>query len=248
MTYEYFASLYDRLMKEAPYEKWMDFFAKGISRFLPETKDVLDLACGTGEVSVRLYERGFTVTGVDVSEEMLAIAHNKAESKGFTIPFFQQDMRNLESIGPFDVVISFCDSLNYLQTEEDVYKTFQSVFDVLQPNGLFLFDVHSVGKIREFIGNTFADNDDEISYIWNSFPGEASNSVEHELTFFVYDHHTGLYERYDELHKQRTFTIEQYVQWLEETGFVVREVSGDFADQMVTEQTERIFFTAQKPK
>ncbi|WAA10354.1 class I SAM-dependent DNA methyltransferase [Fervidibacillus albus] len=248
MTYEYFASLYDRLMNEAPYDEWVDFFSEGVERLYPKARNVLDLACGTGEISVRLYERGLAVTGVDLSDEMLSVANAKAESYGFSIPFFQQDMRGLEGLGPFDVVVSFCDSLNYLESDQDVRQTFQSVFDVLHPNGLFLFDVHSVGKMDDFVGKTFASNEEEIAYIWNSFQGEKEHSVEHELTFFVRDSNTGLYERFDELHRQRTFPVEQYVRWLKETGFIVRKVSGDFTDQMVTDRTERVFFTVQKPK
>ena len=85
---------------------------------------LLDLACGTGELSVRFAKQGFNVTGVDLSSDMLSVARAKAEDLGLRIPFFEQDMAELDGLGSFDMIGIFCDSLNYLQTEEKVVSTF----------------------------------------------------------------------------------------------------------------------------
>ncbi|HEY9576934.1 MAG TPA: class I SAM-dependent methyltransferase, partial [Pseudobacillus sp.] len=105
MTYERFARVYDFLMEDAPYEKWLDFFQRHVSK-LPG-RNVLDLACGTGELTWRLAEAGWNVTGVDLSDSMLFAARQKAEAKKLSIPLFQQDMRDLEGLGQFDAITIF---------------------------------------------------------------------------------------------------------------------------------------------
>ena len=110
---------------------------------------------------------------------------------------------------------------------------------------MFLFDVHSTHKIDHvFQSQTFADAAEDISLIWNAFPGEAANSVEHELTFFIRTEN-GLYERFDELHQQRTFPPDLYKKWLNEAGFI-EAVTADFTNDAPTNESERIFFKAKK--
>ncbi|MEH7093792.1 class I SAM-dependent DNA methyltransferase [Neobacillus vireti] len=247
MSYEQFAYLYDELMKDAPYDQWVSFVKNMLVKYEIEATSLLDLACGTGELSVRFAKQGLDVTGVDLSEDMLSVAQVKAEAAGVKIPFFQQDMANLEGQGQFDVIGIFCDSLNYLQTEEDVLSTFLNVHQHLHDHGIFIFDVHSIYKMTDvFINQTFALNEDKISYIWNSFPGDDPNSVEHELSFFVLDERTGKYDRIDELHYQRTYSIDQYSDWLDTAGFQLLEMSADFEQFEPMKESERIFFVAKK--
>jgi hypothetical protein len=97
-----------------------------------------------------------------------------------------------------------------------------------------------------FINQTYTLNDEHIAYIWNSFPGEFPDSVEHELSFFVQDPKDGKYNRIDEFHEQRTFSIELYSSWLEEAGFEILEISADFNKVPPQQDSERIFFAARK--
>lgn len=247
MSYEHFAYLYDELMKDAPYDEWVQFVKEKMVKHKGSSVSLLDLACGTGELSIRFAKEGFRVTGVDLSEDMLAVARAKSEDAGLKIPFFQQNMADLEGQGEFDIIGIFCDSLNYLQTEEEVNATFASVFEHLDSNGLFIFDVHSIYKVTNvFIHQTFALNEENISYIWNSFPGKYPNSVEHELSFFVLDDQTGKYDRFDELHYQRTYTVKQYTKWLNAAGFDLLEVTADFENIEPKSDSERILFVAKK--
>jgi ubiquinone/menaquinone biosynthesis C-methylase UbiE len=249
MSYEHFAYLYDELMKDAPYEEWVEFVQKKVNLYDVPGDQLLDLGCGTGELSIRLAKVGFSVTGVDLSEDMLAVAHAKAEEAGVKIPFFEQNMADLEGQGDFNIITIFCDSLNYLPSEEDVFQTFSNVFQHLTDQGIFMFDVHSLYKMNQvFINQTYALNEDHIAYIWNSFPGEKANSVEHELSFFVLDEAAGKYDRYDELHFQQTFPIKQYSSWLEYAGFEVLEVTADFNSTEPEPNSERIFFVARKKR
>lgn len=244
MSYQQFAYFYDQLMEEAPYELWISYLKQKINQYGITGRRILDVACGTGSISIPLAKEGFEVTGVDLSTEMLAVAQMKANEEGLTIPFYHQNMVEMAGFDPFDCIVVFCDSLNYLYTEEQVKKTFENIYSLLKSNGLLLFDVHSLHKINEvFVGNTFGSNDDELSFIWHCFAGEAENSVEHELTFFskVNDY----YQRFDECHIQRTFSQAEYTKWLKEAKFIVHEVT-DFDQKPVNDETERIFFVCQK--
>lgn len=247
MSYGKFAYLYDQLMEDAPYDSWVELIIQKVEKFSVTGKKLLDLACGTGQLSIRLGKQGYDVTGVDLSGDMLAVAQVKAEQNGLRIPFYQQNMAELEGFGEFDIIGIFCDSLNYLETESEVKATFQRVHGHLKDDGLFIFDVHSIYKMMQiFMNQTFAENDEEISYIWHSYQGEYPNSVEHELSFFVLEEATGKYDRYDELHFQRTYPVESYEGWLRECGFELLEVSADFEDAAPGSQAERIFFICRK--
>jgi SAM-dependent methyltransferase len=247
MSYERFAYLYDELMRDVPYENWVHFVKEKIEKYGVNGKSMLDLACGTGELSVRFAKEGIHVTGVDLSSDMLSVARTKSENKGLSVPLYQQDMSQLEGLGQFDVIGVFCDSLNYLPSEEAVIQTFLNIYHHLKTNGIIVFDVHSLYKMNHiFMDETFTLNEDHLSYIWDCFPGEYPNSVEHELSFFVLDEQSGKYDRFDELHYQRTFSIEQYSDWLKQVGFSILEINADFETKAPKEDSERIFFIATK--
>ncbi|WP_430534270.1 class I SAM-dependent methyltransferase [Listeria rocourtiae] len=243
MSYEYFPNFYDALMDEELYDSWFSF----ATPYLPEVGGkVLDVACGTAELAVRLAKRGFEVTGIDLSEEMLSVASEKALQEEVSLLLLQQDMSQMEQLGTFDLVTCFCDSLNYLETEEQVCGAFHSIYSNLKADGVFLFDVHSVYKIDVlFKDYSYGDSDEEISCIWNSFEGEYPHSVEHELTFFKQDQ-DGSYNRYDELHKERTFPVDWYKKAITAAGFRKIKICADFTDFEPTETSERIFFICEK--
>ncbi|WP_408006858.1 class I SAM-dependent DNA methyltransferase [Pseudalkalibacillus sp. A8] len=247
MSYQHFAGLYDRLMEDAPYDMWVSFVNNAIESYSNgPASSLLDIGCGTGEISTRLAQIGYHVTGIDLSEEMLAVARGKAEQNGLEIPFYQQDMRDLNGFTDQDIAVIFCDSLNYLRTTEDVKTTFQAVFKSMRNDGLLLFDVHTLYKIGEvFSEHTFALNDEEISYIWECHPGEEEGSVYHDLSFFL---HIGdaVYRRYDENHFQKTYSIETYTSILNEAGFEILALTADFTDRTPVETSERVFFVARK--
>lgn len=247
MIYQGFAYIYDRLMKDAPYDQWVNFIEKTISKYHQGAKRLLDVGCGTGEIAVSLAKKDLAVTGVDLSEDMLTVAQSKADKEKVNILFLQQDMRELAGFPEsFDIATICCDSLNYLETEKDVLATFHAVYDQLTDQGLLVFDVHSIHKIDNVFANeTFADQDDEVSFIWNSYLGDEPNSIEHDMTFFV--RRDELYERYDEVHYQRTYSIEEYKTLLASASFEVLQICGDFEfNKSPASTAERIFFVCKK--
>ncbi|UQZ76731.1 SAM-dependent methyltransferase [Niallia circulans] len=247
MSYEQFAYLYDRLMNDVPYEKWIQLIKKAAADYKVNGANLLDLACGTGELSIRLAQTGYNVTGIDLSEDMLSVAQAKTMEAGESVFYIEQDMSQLEGLPVFDLICICCDSINYLRTEEEVTNTFKSVYAHLDEKGLFIFDVHSLYKMNQlFINQTYTVNDEDLSLIWQCYEGEYPNSVEHDLSFFELDEASGMYRRYDELHFQRTYSVDQYSEWLEQTGFTLLKVEADFSQEILDEKAERIFFYCKK--
>ncbi|MEH7399829.1 class I SAM-dependent methyltransferase [Gottfriedia acidiceleris] len=246
MTYNRFAYLYDQLMNDVPYERWVQFLKDAFQKYEMLQPSILDIGCGTGTLPISLAKLNYSISGVDLSEEMLSVAMAKAEIEKVNIPFFQQNMVELEGFDQLDCVTIFCDSLNYLETEDQVKQTFIRVNESLKDNGLFLFDVHSPYKIEEIFGEeTFFIDDAELSLVWSCTQGEHPLSVEHDLVFFMKEENRDLYERFEEYHNQRTFPINTYKSLLNQTGFEVKEIIADF-DEDVDDTSERIFFIAMK--
>lgn len=245
-SYSKMAAIYDRLMTDAPYEQWVNWIEGQVS-YYGNGKQLLDVGCGTGEIAVRLAKKAFNVTGIDLSPDMLAVANAKCDKLEFKQPYFvQQDMRQLHLDEIFDVAVSLCDSLNYLDSQKDLEQTFKKVYHQLKPGGLFLFDCHSTCKIDQFFaGHQFSAVEEDIAYIWDCFAGDEPHSVDHELTFFVENAH-GTYDRFDEHHYQRTYSVETYRHLLNKAGFELVEITSDFTNKKPKDDSERLFFTTRK--
>ncbi|WP_096434561.1 class I SAM-dependent DNA methyltransferase [Alteribacter populi] len=242
MTYQHFAYIYDRLMTDAPYESWVSYAQER----LPKGTTIVDVACGTGTFTLKMAQEGYNISGVDLSEEMLSVAKHKADEAKENITFVRQDMQQLSGFQNIDAVTVFCDGMNYLMEEDQVRLTFEAIAAILSDDGVLLFDVHSPYKMdTDFDYKVYAENDEDVSYIWFAQPGELENSVEHELTFFI-KNEVGIYERVDEAHSQRTFDSSVYASILDDCGFEIVEISAAFGEKAPIHQTDRIFFYAKK--
>lgn len=245
-TYETFAAVYDEIMDDSLYDQWTDFSL----RHLPKNaKTILELACGTGVQAVRFAQAGYDVTGLDLSYEMLELAQKRAEIAGVMLELAQADMMALEGVGDFDAVTCYSDSLCYMENEAAVLRVFEGVHSVLNHGGVFIFDVHSIYQMEEvFAGYSYHENYEEFAFVWDTYKGEHEYSVVHELTFFVKDEN-GEPERFirrDEVHEERTYPIETYVDLLKQAGFGSVEIFADFEDKLPTETSQRWFFKAVK--
>lgn len=244
MSYQTFAQVYDAIMDDSLYEDWLSFVQQEIKN---EGQSLLELACGTGALAVTLKEAGFDVTGLDLSENMLSLANERALKKGLKLPLLKGNMLDLSEIGHYKVVTCFSDSICYMPDDEAVLKVFQEVFSILENGGTFLFDVHSTYQIDEiFPGYMYNDQSEEISFLWTSYEGENPHSIEHDLTFYVLNAETSLYERFDERHYERTYPIEDFLTMLKVAGFSRVKVTTDFGRAAVTKESTRWFFTCEK--
>ncbi|KEO85161.1 class I SAM-dependent DNA methyltransferase [Tumebacillus flagellatus] len=245
-AYGEFAEYYDLLMQDAPYERWMTFLEEAMARLDLKPRHIADLGCGTGKLTLELFQRGYTVTGVDLSEEMLMIAQSKLERPSPKLRFLCQDLRELVLPEPVELAVSFCDSLSYIVEEEDLRATFARVRQNLKPGGCFLFDVHSIYKLQEKLGNNvFYEDNEEVTYLWQSRYDDQRQQVEYDITFFALeDADEELYRRFHEFHVQRAYEVDVLRGLLNDCGFTTVEVYADFGWDVPTKTAERLFFVA----
>lgn len=240
-SYEEFARVYDSVMDEELYDLWFEFSQR---HFPAKTQNIMELACGTGILSIRFSQAGYEVTGVDLSEEMLTIADKRARQMGAKITFAAGDMRELSGETTFDVVTCYSDSLCYMSNASEVQRVFDGVYNSLNAEGVFIFDVHSTYQVDSvFPGYSYHENDEDFAFLWDSFVGDYPHSVVHELTFFVKDS-DGKFVRKDEVHQERTYPIKEYLTGLQKFSKV--EVYADFEDKKPEEESLRWFFVCKK--
>lgn len=245
--YGRFAAVYDSLMRSVNYDTWAAYIVSLLAEQNVHPGDfILDCACGTGELSIRLSKLGFLVTGVDRSEEMLEIAQKKARLVGQKIPFVCQDMRALSLHKPVSAVVCACDGVNYLLTKKDVSSFFNSAFAALKPNGALLFDVSSAYKLECVLGGqTYGEDTSECAYLWQNAFDPESRLIEMNLSFFVPDG-AGKYTRFTERHVQRAHTVEELQSVLVKSGFTDCRAYEAFTRIEPNAASERIQFSAGK--
>lgn len=240
-NYGVFARVYDALMDESLFLKWRDYTSKHI----PNTAaNLLELGCGNGELGILLKKMGYDIVGLDLSEEMLAIAQEKQKEAEVDFPLIHGDMRYLSTLGMYEGIISFCDTLCYLPSPEDLTLVFNEVFAHLKKEGIFLFDVFTTEYIEKLDGYSHHDEIPGLVFIWDSYQGLHEHSIEHELSFFE-ELADGNYRRHIEIHEERTYPLDFYLSELKKAGFSKVEVTADF-DQEVGDNNTRWFFKAQK--
>jgi SAM-dependent methyltransferase len=243
MQYQAFAQLYDVLMDNDDYDQWLDNLLTLYERYDFHPNKIIDLGCGTGKLTNKLAQENFIMTGIDLSEEMLAIANEEAFEKNLRVRYLNQDMRTFQYNKTVDAVISICDGINYILTEKDLKKVFSNVYNVLAEGGLFIFDISTAYKLKHIIGNnTYVENHEHFSYVWdNEFDAEHS-ILSFELTIFIQENH--LFERLIEHHQQKAHTVEtlsRLLQQFEVLDILDAETLKDYRDD-----SERIYFIVRK--
>ncbi len=242
-AYTGFAPVYDTFMDNVPYEEWGEWLVEKLKAFGIEDGLVLDLGCGTGKMTRYLASRGYDMTGVDQSDEMLGIARSQPDAG---ILYLEQDMRSFELYGTMRAIVSCCDSLNYILDEADLLQVFRLVNNYLDPGGIFLFDMNTVHKFRDLLGEqTIAENRDDCSFIWDNYYYEEEMVNEYDLTIFVRED-GGLFRKYHETHYEKAYTAETICRLLEEAGLKVEAVYDAYTDDAAGPDSERLCFAARE--
>ncbi len=244
-SYVKFAEVYDVLMQDVPYNEYVAW----VQKFAPSDQysKLLDVGCGTGNLTLKFQKNGYDVSGIDLSVEMLSIASERMLQQGLVIPLYQMSMDELEGFQDYDVVTIPIDSINYLEDEKSVIETLTRIYNALRKGGQLFFDVHSLFKMNEiFLQSPFTYDDGTTFYVWHTEEGQEEHSIYHQITFFLKDGVTGKYERFDEEHYQRTFPVEYYKEWLNQIGFSEIEITADFKNHTPTYDSERILIRAVK--
>src|SRR5690625_2477574 len=166
MAYKQMAYVYDQLMKEAPYDQWLDFTKEAFQQSGNQIKKVADLGCGTGEITTLLAKEGYDMIGIDYSSDMLTYAEQKASAEKLSVQWLHQDLRDLDGLANLDAAISFCDVINYITSEEELAAVFKRVADSLKPGGLFLFYFFLLLHLEQHLTNmTFVEVTVDITVI-----------------------------------------------------------------------------------
>ncbi len=258
-AYRDFARVYDKFMDNIPYTEWgerLDALIRkyGVSKperdaeglLDAERNLVVDLGCGTGTLTEMMYQKGYDLVGVDVSDAMLNIAMEKKEQSGSEILYLQQDMRELELYGTVGTVYCVCDSLNYILEEEELAAVFSLVNNYLFPGGVFIFDFNTDYKYHEVIGDaTIAENREECSFIWENIYDPEEGINEYDLTLFVRQEDE-TFRKYTETHLQRGYSAEQMKRLAEQAGLAVLEITDADTGQAVTDKSQRIYIVARE--
>ena len=243
-AYTGFAEVYDQFMMDVPYEQWRDIIINELKKASVEDGLLLDLGCGTGTLTGMLAQAGYDMIGVDGSEEMLMEAREKTDNPD--ILYLCQDMRAFELYGTVRAVVSTCDTMNYLLTPEDFIQTVRLVNNYLDPGGLFIFDLNTLYKFREVMGNTtIAESGEDASFIWDNYFDEETGRNEYDLTLFI-GREDGLFERQVEVHEEQGYTLEEVKGFLAAGGMeFVRVFDADTGEEP-TDTSERVFFIARE--
>lgn len=243
-SYQGFAHLYDALTFDVDYEKIADFIRSRLQKNGLTNGLVLDLACGTGSLTLALAARGYEMLGADASEDMLAVARQKKGTE--KILFLNQPMEAFELYGTVDAIVCVLDSVNYLTDPAALIKTFRLCANYLNPGGLLIFDVNSEYKFRQVLGReTYTYETENIYYIWENEYDPDTALCRLYLTFFEQTEGC-LYRRIDELHTQRSYSDDALTTALATAGLTLLARYDDYTNNPPGAETQRIVYEAKK--
>ena len=247
MQYKDFAYIYDRLMKpDINYNHVADFIENLFIKYDKNPELIADLACGTGNVTIPLAKRGYEMIGVDISEQMLSVAREKAADEELDILFLNQDIAKLDLYGTCDAFLCMIDGFNYViepKKIEYLLKRIKTCF--LNPGGLLIFDVSTRYKLQNVIGsNTFIHDGEDVFYSWENKYSEKFALSKMYLNFFKKEKN-GSYKRFCEEHLQRGHSECELTDALKKAGFSSVETFDGFSFNKPVKESERVLFVAQ---
>lgn len=237
------AEFYDLLTSDIDYLKYVEFFSAVFEKHSKTAvHNVLDLGCGTGCLTIAMAEKGYDMTGVDTSADMLSVAYGK---KCPGVLWINQDFTELDLFGAYDAAISLLDCINHLLKEEMVEKYIKHMRNFVEPNGLFIFDINSEYKFKNiYKDNVFYSVEDDFTYIWENKFDEANGICEMDLTFFLRE--GDIYKKFDSVNKEKSYSVEFLSKVLESSGFSIEALYADCSFDVPVTDTERIFFVCRR--
>lgn len=252
MIYDIISDAYDKINEDVDYKSWADFIEKIIERNYGAGKPelVLDLGCGTGSMTLELASRGYDMTGVDCSCDMLDIARERAEKMGHgdKILWLLQDMTEFELYGTVDVTVSCLDCVNHLTKSSDLNKCFSLVHNYLIPDGLFIFDINGKYKFENiYAEQCYVMEADGEFLTWQNFYDPKSKLCDFAITLFR-EEGDGTYKRYDEVGLERMYTLKSIKNMLLKCGFEFIGAYSDFDFTDGGDDNERIYIVARCKK
>ena len=245
-AYGALAQSYDRLTNDVDYGAVVDFYFEILSREGLNPKTAVDLACGTGSVTVLLAQRGLRVLGVDMSQDMLCEAWDKAQNLENMPTFICQQLQHLHLPRGVDLAVCALDSLDYITEPADCEEAIRRVYKALNPGGCFIFDVNTPEKLRAMDGQVFLDEDDDVYCVWRGEFDDKTNVCSYAMDLFqLKGNH---WERSFEEHREYAYSAQQLVGYLKQAGFTAIQVYADRRFEAPAPGEQRIYIKARKGK
>jgi SAM-dependent methyltransferase len=228
------------------YSRWADYIEEIFRRYAVKPELVLDLACGTGSLTLELDKRGYDMIGIDISPEMLNRAVEKADLSEVSPLWICQDMRSFELYGTVDIIVCTMDSLNYILDMNDMRDIFRLCGNYINPGGLFIFDLNTPYKFEHvFADNLFYEIRDDVAYLWQNRYDPGNKICDFDLTIFVRE--TGdIYKRLEERQKQRAWSYEEIRSAICGSGLELADVFNALTFEKPSQTTERCFYIGKK--
>ena len=239
--YSRLASIYDYVMRHVDYVHWADYVESLFVRHNETPLRVLDLACGTGTLALELHTRGYDMSGADGCEDMLVVGQEKVRKKGYPVSFYHRNLLDLSDLPVFEGVLCLYDSINYMMTLADFSTALEQVRQVVEPGGLFIFDVCTESNsIRHFRDMTDRDQGDGFSYVRHSYYEDGVQYNRFELRF------DDLRDVVCEVHRQRIYPLAEIETALAESPFTVEGAYGGFGYAPPSELSDRVHFVLRR--
>ena len=227
--YDMLAPFYDELNGDIDYEKWADFLVPRFHSAAIPVREVLDLGCGTGSMTLALARRGYDMVGVDLSPDMLSRARERAyeDEKTRDILFLLQDMRSFELYGTVQAAVCTLDGINHLTCARDLDATLALLHNYIEPQGLLIFDVNAKRKFEEvYADNVYTMESEDAYVVWQNDYREKTGVCDFYITLFKRES-DGRYTRYEECQREKHYSCKTLQRHLEKAGFRLLDVRGD---------------------
>ncbi len=241
--YKSTAELYDLIMDDINYDAYAEYFVKIFEKHMSKKPiSIVDIGCGTGNLTFSLNKLGFDMTGVDNSIEMLSKAKQKDE-KGLL--WINQDMTELDLFGTYDASVSLLDCVNHLENKQAIEKYLNRLHYFVEPEGLIVFDINSIYKFENiYSDNIYYSMEDSLSYIWQNNYDEKTKICRMDIAFFEKENE--FYNRVDVVNFEYAYSCSEIENILQKTGYFLEDVYGDKSFEEPKKYEERIFFVARR--
>ena len=250
--YDVIASVYNKFNTETDYRKWTDYLVNCFTRYSGPAgiRSVLELGCGTGNITIELAKRGYDMTALDSSDEMLSIADHRVREEGLkNILLIRSDMASFELYGTVDCIICCLDGINHLYRKDDILSCFWLVSNYLSDGGLFIFDLNTPYKFKtEYAGHDYIFEDPDTTCLWQNFMSNNDEVCDFMMTVFEKDP-DGPEDRWirkDGMIRERAYGLRSIKNALEKNKLEIINISEDLDFTPVSSKAKRWFITARK--
>ena len=243
-AYKNLAVSYDRLTNDVDYAAVVTFYEQILHSEGVRPRTAVDLACGTGSVSALLAKRGLSVIGVDMSEDMLSIAYEKTRDLKSPPMFVCQKLQQLQLPRGVDLAVCALDSLDYITNPDDCAEAIRRVYKVLNPGGVFIFDVNTPEKLRAMDGQVWLDEDEDVYCVWRGEFDDATNICSYGMDLF--QRNGNVWQRSFEEHREYAYSAAMLTDFLKQAGFTSIQVYGDRRMTPPDASDQRIYLKARK--